>query len=535
MNSGVGDSCHGVAPVPESGVETRSRYVVAARVKLEPFLRELASRYPTRRHAPARLERIYLDTFDRRLAENGLTLSLLRTNGENRLVMESAGGARHYAPSAGLPALAADLPAGPIRQRLRSIIASRRLLALVRVKGQTQTIDILAKCDKTAGRITIERLAASPPNGKLPAHRLATELHLEATRGFESAIRPVLDLIEARNGISRTGGSVLGDALGAIGETAEPPSSKKRHRLHAHMRTDEAMKKILAHLLESMEANESGVRSNLDPEFLHDFRVAIRRMQCALAQLKDVFPPESVRHFRAEFKWLREITNPVRDLDVQLLQIDQALAANGEYRQQDLEPLVRYLTDQNQTHRQRMVAALDSDRYRIMLNDWRKFLEEPVGPDPVCINASRDILDVAQESIRSGHRLVLEHARDINDATPAKKLHRLRIACKKLRYLLEYFSELFEPNLVHELTRALKRLQDHLGKFQDLQVQRETLEYTAYEMGRQGPVPIGTLLAVGQMMHQLELRQRKLRKRFSRKFIKFRKDAKKYRLNPHYS
>jgi len=145
MNLVDGNMRHGNPLGSENDTETNCRYVVAARAKIDAFLRELKSRYPTRPHTPARLEQTYLDTFDRRLAKKGLTLSALHTAGETRLVLESAVGTEHLPLTGGLPAFAADLPAGSIRQRIHSVIEPRRLLALVRVAGQSQTINILDK------------------------------------------------------------------------------------------------------------------------------------------------------------------------------------------------------------------------------------------------------------------------------------------------------------------------------------------------------------------------------------------------------
>lgn len=507
------------------------RYVVAPGAKLEAVLGELESQFAARRHAAAPHRRAFLDTFDRRLAKKGLTLSALATEDHVRLVLEGAGEPPPRAVTTGLPAFATDLPAGPIRQRLEALIDSRRLLVLVKISGRTQAIDILDDLGKTIGRLTVERLAASGPDGKKTTGRMATALELETTRGFESAMDPVLNFIEARHGVSRTTSSVIDDALRAIGNSGDPPPSGKHYGLRADMRASEAARKILLHLLDVMAANESGVRDNLDPEFLHDFRVALRRMQSALAQIKDVFSPDRVRHFRTEFKWLRNLTNPVRDLDVQLLHIRQAFLNSGKFSQRELEPLLDHLSARVRIHRERMTAALDSDRYRTLVNEWRKFLETPAGRAAEGKNAGRDISGVAGECIECARTRVLRDARIITDETPAKKLHRLRIECKKLRYLLEFFSELFDPVPVKKLTRSLKRLQDHLGEFQDLQVQRDCLTRTAHEMGGQGDVPVDTVLVLGQMTRELELRQHELRKRLRRKFNRFRRNAERYRLN----
>ncbi len=73
-----------------------------------------------------------------------------------------------------------------------------------------------------------------------------------------------------------------------------------------------------AHLA-AMRWNEAGLRADLDSEFLHDWRVAVRRTRCLLGQLKQVFPAGETRRLRSELGWLARLTGPLRDLDVFLL------------------------------------------------------------------------------------------------------------------------------------------------------------------------------------------------------------------------
>lgn len=61
---------------------------------------------------------------------------------------------------------------------------------------------------------------------------------------------------------------------------------------------DAAMRRILLALLEAMEVNETGTIANLDTEFLHGFRVAVRRTRSVLGQMKTVFPPATLIRFQ---------------------------------------------------------------------------------------------------------------------------------------------------------------------------------------------------------------------------------------------
>ena len=85
-------------------------------------------------------------------------------------------------------------------------------------------------------------------------------------------------------------------------------------------KTANVVASILLHQLDVMEHNESGVTNNIDSEFLHDFRIAVRRTRSALGQIKGVFDDEVLAKYKKEFAWLGAMTTPARDLDVMLLE-----------------------------------------------------------------------------------------------------------------------------------------------------------------------------------------------------------------------
>jgi CHAD domain-containing protein len=85
-------------------------------------------------------------------------------------------------------------------------------------------------------------------------------------------------------------------------------SAKPDLQLQPSMPAGEAARRILQNQLEAMEANEEGTCAARDPEFLHDFRVAVRRTRSALSQIKGVLPAPVLERFRPEFAWLGEIT-----------------------------------------------------------------------------------------------------------------------------------------------------------------------------------------------------------------------------------
>lgn len=319
-------------------------------------------------------------------------------------------------------------------------------------------------------------------------------------------------------------------SLAAIGKTREDHSSKFTLSLDARMRADEGAKRVHRSLLRAIEVNEAGVRGGLDSKFLHDFRVALRRTRTCLAQIRGVFPQRTVDHFRREFSWLGRASGPKRDLDVHLLHVDEYEARLGGKVRDHLAPLREFLEDRRRIEQARLAKALQSARYRTLIRSWKGFLDEPVPEKTRLPNAKRPILDVASERIERRFRRVLRDGREIKASSPPEALHRLRIECKKLRYLLEFFRSLYEPDDLDPLVKALKSLQDNLGNFNDLGVQQAAMKRFDRQMAREGMATGELRKAMRRVVEWLETRQAKERKRFDKQFARFSRRKNRKRL-----
>jgi CHAD domain-containing protein len=104
----------------------------------------------------------------------------------------------------------------------------------------------------------------------------------------------------------------------------------------------------------------------------------------------------------------------------------------------------------------------------------------------------------------------------IGDDSPHEALHDLRKVGKELRYLLEFFGGLFPAEEVKPMIKALKALQDVLGRFQDFEVQADTLRGLTAEVGAQPGGPQG-LLAMGALIDRLAREQHQARAEFAAK------------------
>jgi CHAD domain-containing protein len=234
-----------------------------------------------------------------------------------------------------------------------------------------------------------------------------------------------------------------------------------------------------------------------------------------------VYPEDVVDRFRAEFAWLGDITGPTRDLDVYQLTMPSYRVRLPESARADLDPLESFLATHQRTAQQELAAQLAGERYRILLREWTRFLKEPVPQTTALAAAELPILDVASRRIWKAHRRVIKMGRAIGRDAEPEALHELRIECKKLRYLLEFFRSLYDPEDVTRLIDELKRLQDNLGDFNDLEIQQAKLKEFGNVMLEEGDAPFATYMAMGRLVEVFEALQEDERHAFHSRFDRF--------------
>jgi CHAD domain-containing protein len=346
-------------------------------------------------------------------------------------------------------------------------------------------------------------------------------LRVRVVRGYLQEYRQALAMLEAELGLTPARTPLALEAFAAAGRKPGDYSSRLDFRLDPDGRADATAKEILLHLLDTLEANVPGTRENLDSEFLHDLRVAVRRTRSALTQIKGVFAPELVDEYKERFAWVGQVTGPVRDLDVYLLDFPGYRESLPEPLRPHLEPLRAFLLAHYDETQATLAAELASRRFRGLLKDWRAFLEAPVPERSAVSNAMRPVKEVADERIWRLYKRVRREGRAIRETSPPEDLHELRKSCKKLRYLMEFFASLYPGRELRKLVKLLKALLDNLGKFQDLAVQAQHLREMAERMRQEGRGDTDTLLTMGVLVGDLLNRQQLAREAFAGTFARF--------------
>src|SRR5262245_59919815 len=103
------------------------------------------------------------------------------------------------------------------------------------------------------------------------------------------------------------------------GETrrADPGPVKPDYRVVDRAMTPvEAFRAVCAACVQHIEGNRHGALAGADPEYLHQIRVALRRMRTALEVFADAVPKEAASPLRDELRWLARALGRARDWDV---------------------------------------------------------------------------------------------------------------------------------------------------------------------------------------------------------------------------
>ena len=312
----------------------------------------------------------------------------------------------------------------------------------------------------------------------------------------------------------------------AVGFITEDAWKDPQVPMSAGERADVVVARVLLRLLEIQDANLPGALAGSHVEFLHDFRVAIRRTRSVLREMRGVFAPDDLMRVRAEFKWLQDQTSATRDLDVYLEDFDQLRALAPDKLHDDLAPLEPLLRERHQRARATMERALVSQRLRTLRSEWEEILQvlvlesERDRPD-----AARPIGELASKRIRKVHHKMVKMGRAITPDSPPDQYHELRKKGKELRYLLELFgTQLFDQDVVKPMIKTLKGLQDVLGLHQDREVQIEMLKELASDLVSR-PGGAEALMATGTLIDRLEDDAHAARGRFASAFAEFASDA----------
>jgi CHAD domain-containing protein len=457
------------------------------------------------------LEDRYVDTRDGALAQAGFAVRLRQTGAETIVTVKSLaategdGGAverDELEGPADRVAAAADWPASDARALVLEHAGDAPLVERVTIRQLRHTRMLRAGDSRV--ELSLDEVDVVN-RGRIV--RSFTELEAELVKGDSALLVDLATRLDTEEGLARSDHSKLEAALAALDGSNGDDSAKRTPRpwtkapraeaakakersgddstrgepdlprltvgkspgVVAEDHIAEAGRKVMRFHLARMIEREPGVRSGRDIEDVHKMRVATRRQRAAWRLFGEYFRKRRTKPYRSGLRDLARRLGAVRDLDVQLENIDAYRADLPTAEQRAIEPLIAAWRQYRDDARVLLMRELDSPGHARFIDDYVDFVRSdgaavttvgPASPHRVRDTTPSRIW-AAYEQVR-GYEPVLRWADN-------ETLHELRIASKRLRYSLEFVQETLGDDSL-PLIERVTNLQDHLGLMNDADV-----------------------------------------------------------------
>ncbi len=429
-----------------------------ARIGIHPLIAAGVETGPAKR-----LENTYYDTADLSLHRERIALRIRSTPTEQLQTVKCA--ARSVAglsarPEWEKPYSAAFDFSDVDNRKVRSFLKARQS-ALVPVfttsfERRTWRIDI---SKKIALWVMVDTGFVSSGDHVLPISEVELELvqgNPEDLLDFATALATHLPLVPHDVSKAERGYDLFLKQASSPQKASPSPLGPKQSSAEAfHLLANQGMQMWQANLL--------GTLTSQEPEFLHQFRVSLRRLNSLVKVFKPALPERFQTQWTKRVKELSRITGDVRDLDVM--------------RSVILEPMLQSNAPPTVSHGTAALAALDGAR----LEAVKQLAQLQYGGGPILL-FSRDLQDLdtsdfpknlprfAEKQLASLHQNAVKRLTRTLKAPTPESAHRFRIALKHLRYACEYFAPLFDNAEMTEYAKAIAGLQDAFGFINDFHV-----------------------------------------------------------------
>lgn len=232
-----------------------------------------------------------------------------------------------------------------------------------------------------------------------------------------------------------------------------------------------AYRKTVFACLTQLQGNERGLRETDAPEYVHQSRVAIRRLRSAIRVWRPLLPAEYVTDFDPRWRRIAASLGDTRNWDVFIAEILPPLAKAFPQHPGPLA-LDQHANERLAVARKAAKASITGRAYsHLLLEFTTATLALPESPKP-------SLPKFAPSCLEKCAKKVVNLARLTRDVAPEAR-HDLRVALKRLRYALEFFASLLPAQRLERYLSRVTPLLDLLGRLNDLAVAEQLIVSTS--------------------------------------------------------
>ena len=237
---------------------------------------------------------------------------------------------------------------------------------------------------------------------------------------------------------------------------------------------------------QSFRAELKRCRKKYSEEAVHDLRVATRRLISTLDLVDRIHPEANLRKTRRALKRQLDLFGPLRDVQVQLLTIEKMLSSFPE-----LQEFHNFLVKRERKLMQRLGMELK----RVKTGKIRKRIalaarQLAMLPDTPAVQQEQRA--EAMQAIEIAFNRVVERKHAIAP-TDGSAIHRMRVAFKKFRYMVESLAPVRGRTSSRQL-KAMNAFQGSMGDIQDAEVLLSNVQGYASARGSEGEAALGRAL-----------------------------------------
>jgi inorganic triphosphatase YgiF len=255
-----------------------------------------------------------------------------------------------------------------------------------------------------------------------------------------------------------------------VGERLQPVKAAPL-ALDAGMHPVQAFRAAALSCLAHLQANEEGLLQITpdgavpDPEFVHQARVALRRLRTGLRLFRGHLPRRFAAHWAGEWKALAGQLGEARNWDVFATERLPELLPGGPV-DEPTQAVVDWVQAQRRAAGQRAADALGGHLHALRLLAFTRAVLRLQPPD-TAEPRHTELADWSRCALRERHASLRQAARRALRQGPEGR-HALRITLKKLRYAQEFLASVLPPKRVERSTAVLAGAQELLGQLNDL-------------------------------------------------------------------
>ena len=452
-------------PPPSPAKELELKLLVSPEDQQRLRQASVIARHATGPGEGKHLHSVYYDTVEHSLAEQGFSLRV-RDDGKSFVQTlkfappdEKAFSRHEWETPAqdGMPDVS-RFPAsaiGPLATQLRG----KALVPMFSTSVRRHAV--VLSIQETKLELAFDEGAITARERAEPLSEVEIELkNGKSPRLYELALQ-LLDIAPLRWSIESKFDRGYALARGVPAPTSKPPASS----LVQDTPVDEAIATILAGCQRHLLINQPSAEDGRDPEGVHEMRVALRRMRAAFALFRRELGANGFEAYDRDAKWIAHKLGACRNWDV--FETETLTKAKIDDQGTILKSAAETKRDESYAALRKALSGRRYNKFQLSFghwierHGWQADLDAPVQErlsEPAAKFAPSPLDTLLRKALKKGKSF---------DELSLRKRHRLRVACKELRYAIEFFQPVFDKQRAKKYAKKLALLQKLLGKDSD--------------------------------------------------------------------